>query len=217
MAMKRNNDGVIDAIIGAIEESGRDIAGYQAGGINRRTFYRWIQDDESFRSRVENARRHYKDHSLPEMRKMCFKGLSRTLKAVSEGLEIVTSQTTDAINPRTGEVHTLETIHRKPAMVPIQQAFQYVMGKEFNLVRWVQEGLEEGIIPRVVAEDILNEVNGTRVRIRTLLENGIAHGKGRANRNPGIDPSIAIAAALGLTDVISSPTHDPSNLFQETI
>jgi hypothetical protein len=215
MAMKRNNDEVIDAIIGAIEESGRDIAGYQAGGINRRTFYRWIQDDESFRSRVEKARRHYKDHSLPEMRKMCVKGLSRTLKAVSEGLEIVTSQTTDAINPRTGEVHTLETIHRKPAMVPISQAFAYVMGKDLDLIAWLSQGVVLGILPSSLVDSMIDDIDAVMSRIRDAVGGVIA--PAGASRNLNIDPSNAIAAALGLTDVISSPTHDPSNLFQETI
>jgi hypothetical protein len=213
MTMKRNNDAVIDRIIAAIELTGKDIDGYQAGDVDRRTFSRWMKHDEDFRSRVEAARSHYQRHSLPEMRRMCIKGLSRTLKAVAEGLEIVTTQTTDAINPRTGEIETLETITRKPAMVPVQQAFQYVMGKEIDLIGWLHQGVNLGVLPLSLVESLSDDIDSLHTRIRDRISGTLAPTE---NQVQHYDPSNAIAAALGLTDMFqATPKESECNLYQE--
>jgi hypothetical protein len=213
MTMKRNNDVVIDRIIAAIELTGKDIDGYQAGGIDRRTFSRWMRSDDDFRQRVEGAREHYQRHSLPEMRRMCIKGLSRTLKAVAEGLEIVTTQTTDAINPRTGEVETLETITRKPAMVPVSQAFQYVMGKEVDLIGWLHQGVNLGVLPLSLVESLSDDIDSLHAKIRDRISGTLAPAE---KQTQTYDPSNAIAAALGLTDLFqATPKEAGSNIFQE--
>lgn len=205
--MKRNNEAVISAIVTAIEETGKDASGYRAGGINRRTFFEWMRTDEAFRRRVEAARQYYRDHSLPEMRRMCIKGLSRTLKAVSEGLEIVATQTTDTINPRTGEIVTLETVNRKPAMVPISQAFQFVMGKDMDLVSWLSQGVSMGLLPVELVESLVADIDAIHARIRDRVSGHIAPTNAETF-TPRYDPSVAIAAALGLTDFAQNPTDD---------
>lgn len=206
--MKRNNDELIDVICAAIEQSGADIDGYKAAGISRKTFYVWMREIPSFRRRVEAARQYYRDHSLPEMRKMCIRGLSRTLKAVGEGLEIVTSQTTDAINPRTGEVVTLETVTRKPAMVPISQAFQFVMGKDMDLISWLSQGVSMGLLPVELVESLVSDIDAVHARIRDRVSGHVMPATNAEPFAQRYDPSVAIAAALGLTDCAPVPTDD---------
>ena len=167
--------------------------------IDRRTFQRWMKDDSSFRTRVEAARRHYSERTLPQLRKYATEGLRRSLKACAEGQELVTTSTTESINPRTGEVVTLETVHRKPVMVPINQAFAYVMGKEIDLIGWLSQGVVLGVLPNALVEELSSEVNGLHDRIRELL-GGVLTPSDAQTSAQSFDPSVAIAAALGLSN-----------------
>jgi hypothetical protein len=181
----------------AIEETGRDVDGIDAGRITKMSFYRWIDQKPDFRAAVEAARAHYKNNSLPQLRKFARGGLRRTLQAVHDGLEIVTTTTISGVGPD-GEVD-METVQRKPAMVPIGQAFKFVMGEEIDLVKWLRQGVNLEIFPEAFVEDLIDDIDGVTDRIRSKLEGKIAK-RETPGRSQRIDPSIAIASALGLTD-----------------
>jgi hypothetical protein len=190
-------------ICDAIEETGRDIDGIAAGQITKMTFYRWMKDKPHFKAAVEAARETYKSTALPQLRKYARGGLRRTLQAIYEGREIVTTTTVSGVGPD-GEID-METIQRKPAMVPIAQAFKFVMGEEIDLVKWLRQGVNLEIFPEAFVEDLIDDIDGVTDRIRSALEGKIAKREtpGRLQR---IDPSVAIAAALGLSD--SAPVSE---------
>ena len=209
------NPATVKLICDAIEETGRDTDGFMAGDITKVTFYRWIREKPEFKAAVETARKVYKETSLPQLRKYARGGLMRTLQAVAEGREIITVTTTTGIGPE-GEIDT-ETIKRQPAMVPVSQAFQFVMGKEIDLVSWLRQGVNLGVFPRSFVEAMIDDIDGVTARIREAVEGRITGGK-TIDRNPGIDPSVAIAAALGLSDptavskTVDSRQKPPKNM-----
>lgn len=84
-------------ICDAIEETGRDIDGIAAGQITKMTFYRWMKDKPHFKAAVEAARETYKSTALPQLRKYARGGLRRTLQAIYEGREIVTTTTVSGV------------------------------------------------------------------------------------------------------------------------
>jgi hypothetical protein len=195
--------GLVKIICEAIEETGRDIDGIAAGRITKMSFYRWLDQKPDFKAAVEAARAYYKNNSLPQLRKFARGGLRRTLQAVYEGMEIVTTTTISGVGPD-GEVD-METVTRKPAMVPIGQAFKFVMGEEIDLVKWLRQGVNLEIFPEAFVEDLIDDIDGVTDRIRSALEGKIAK-RETPGRSQRIDPSIAIASALGLTDPPPVPT-----------
>lgn len=190
---------VVDRITGAIAETGRDCDGYRAGPIGHETFHRWLSEFREFREAVQAARDHYRATSLPQQRQWARIGLSRTLQAVAEGQELVATTTEETINPRTGEIVTLTTVKRQPAIIPIGQAFSYVMGREVDLLIWVRQGVELGVLPLAFVEEITADVDGVTARIRERVS---AQMVAAAPTTPQtIDPGVAIAHALGLIDL----------------
>jgi hypothetical protein len=190
---------IVTRITAAIEETGRDVDGIAMGGITRETFYKWISDKPDFSDAVEAARASFRATSLPQMRAWARQGLRNTLQAVAEGREMVTTTTEDAINPRTGEVMTLTTVKRQPAIVPIGQAFSYVMGREVDLLSWVRQGVELGVLPLAFVEEIAADVDGVTARIRERVNAQVS--AAAPTTSPTIDPGVAIAHALGLIDL----------------
>ncbi len=206
--MKRNNDKLLDVIIGAIEESGVDADGYRAAGISKATFRRWMMNDATFRSRVEAARAHYQSHSLPQLRKHATRGLARVLKAAAEGLELVTTTSTEALD-RDGRVVTLETVTRKPVMVPIQQAFAYVMGKEADLLVWVSQGVMFGFFSPDFLDSVNADIDGLKGRIQQRLDGRMVVQTAPAS-SPTLDRDLLVAA-LGIPgDYEADPVAEAS-------
>lgn len=199
-ARKKYSPELTKTICDAIEESGRDVDGIEAGKISRETFHRWINDKPDFRDAVHAARKRFQDTSLPQLRKYAKTGLKNTLQAVAEGREIITVTTMVGTTPE-GDAVDMETVTRKPAMVSVDKAFAYVMGKEIDLICWLRQGVDLGVFPRQFVEDMIDDIDAVTERIRATVEGRIAGGGGRDHRNPGIDPSVAIAAALGLADI----------------
>jgi AcrR family transcriptional regulator len=192
---------IVKRVCDAIKESGRDVDGFEAAGISKMSFYRWFREKPEFKAAVLAAREEWESVSLPRLRSYARRGLRNTLQAVAEGREIVTTTTTTGIGPE-GEIDT-ETIKRTPAMVPIGQAFTYVMGKEIDLVSWLRQGVDLGVFPSGFVEELIDGIDEVTARIRATVEGRIAGGAGGSgkHRNPGIDPSVAIAAALGLSTI----------------
>jgi hypothetical protein len=195
----------VKLICDAIEETGRDSDGWAAAGVGKDSFYRWLKEKPDFSDAITAAKLEFRSTSLPQLRTWARKGLKNTLQALAEGREIISTTTVSGIAPD-GSAVDLETIQRKPAMVPINQAFQYVMGREIDLVAWLRQGVDLGVFPRTFVEGMVDEIDGITDRLRTAVEGRIAGGGGRDYRNPGVDPSIAIAAALGLADIATLPT-----------
>jgi AcrR family transcriptional regulator len=195
------NPETVKKICDAIRESGRDCDGIEASGISKMSFYRWYREKADFKKQVDVAREEWESISLPRLRSYARRGLRNTLQAVAEGREVITTTTTTGVGPE-GEID-METIKRTPAMVPIGQAFQYVMGREIDLVVWLRQGVELGAFPSQFVEDMIDGIDEVTSRIRASVEGRIAGGAGGSgkHRNPGIDPSVAIAVALGLSDI----------------
>lgn len=195
---------LVKTICDAIEESGKDADGIAAGRINKDTFYRWMSDKSDFSDAVYAARKAFQETSLPQLRKYAKNGLKNTLQAVSEGREIITTTTMVGTTPD-GEVVDLETITRKPAMVSVDRAFAYVMGKEIDLIAWLRQGIDLGVFPRQFVEDMIDDIDAVTERIRATVEGRIAKQDTRKGRSAGIDPGVAIASALGLVDPTALP------------
>lgn len=196
---------VVKLICDAIEDTGRDSDGFAAGGITKVTFYMWQREKPEFKAAVDAAKKAWNESSLPMLRKFARGGLRRTLQAVAEGREIITTTTVSGVGPE-GDVE-LETIQRKPAMVPVSQAFSYVMGREIDLVSWLRQGVNLEIFPRAFVEDLISDIDEVTDRVRSAVEGRIAV-REKPGRSARVDPSIAIAAALGL----SHPTPVPKTV-----
>lgn len=203
-ARKKYSPELVKTICDAIADSGKDIDGIEAGEINKNTFYKWINDKSDFRDAVYTARKAFQDTSLPQLRRYAKNGLKNTLQAVSEGREIITVTTMVGTTPE-GDAIDMETVTRKPAMVSVDRAFAYVMGKEIDLIAWLRQGIDLGVFPRQFVEDMIDDIDAVTERIRATVEGRIAGGNGGKTRNPGIDPGTAIAAALGLADIVPVP------------
>jgi hypothetical protein len=201
-ARTKYSEALVKAICDRIAETGRDIDGYKGSGITYETFYRWIADKPEFSEAVEAARKRYSDTSLPQLRSWAKQGLSNTLRAVAEGREIVTTTTVSGVGPE-GPIDS-ETIQRKPAMVPIQQAFTYVMGKDLDLIQWLHQGVNLGVFPTSFIEGLIDDIDGVKERIRAAVEGRISP-KSDPQQSIRIDPGVAIAASLGLSNTTALP------------
>lgn len=214
---RKYNPAVVKAICDAIAETGRDVDGIAAGAISHETFYRWINDKPEFSAAVEAARAKYRDTSLPQLRSWAKQGLSNTLRAVAEGREIITTTTVSGVGPE-GPIDS-ETIQRKPAMVPIQQAFTYVMGKDIDLVQWLNQGVNLGVFPQSFIEGLIDDIDGVRERIKAAVEGRIAPSQS-THQQPRIDPGVAIAASLGLSNpapipkTVDAGSKSPKNMAE---
>lgn len=187
------------AICEAIAESGRDVDGCKAGGISYDTFYEWLKTKPEFSEAVMAARKQFKDTSLPQLRTWAKQGLKNTLQAVAEGREIITTTVVSGIAPDGSPVE-METINRQPAMVPINQAFKYVMGKDIDLITWLRQGVDLGVFPRSFVEEMIDDIDAVTERIRSKVEGRITSTDSGARGSTAIDSGVAIASALGLVD-----------------
>jgi hypothetical protein len=191
---------VVDRITGAIAETGRDCDGYRAGPIGHETFHRWLSEFQEFQEAVQAAHRFHRETSLPQQRQWARIGLSRTLQAVAEGQELVTTTTEETINPRTGEIVTLTTVKRTPAIMPIGQAFSYVMPRQLDLITWLHQGVDLGVLPLSLAESMIEEIDGVTGRLKAAVSGELFPSESPTQSRQA-DPGVAIAHALGLLDL----------------
>lgn len=187
------------AICDAIAESGRDVDGCEAGKISYETFYQWLKNKPEFLEAVTAARKQFQETSLPQLRTWAKQGLKNTLQAVAEGREIISTTVVSGIAPDGSPVE-METVNRTPAMVPINQAFKYVMGKDIDLITWLRQGVDLGVFPRSFVEEMIDDIDAVTERIRAKVEGRIAPNDTGKGGGQTIDPGVAIASALGLVD-----------------
>lgn len=198
-AKGKYNPQAISLICDAIAETGRDLDGIAAAGIASNTFYRWLSEKRDFSDAVEASRARFRSTSIPKLRSWAKQALSNTLEAAAEGREVVTITTTTGTDSL-GQTFESETIQRKPAMLPVQQAFNYVMGREIDLIAWLRQGVDLGVLPKEFMEKSINEIDGVTARIRSQIEGRSTEGQ---NPSPNIDPTAAIATALGLSNTVT--------------
>jgi hypothetical protein len=198
MARCKRTPELVEEICDRIRETGRDVDGYD-GLISRDTFYRWMSDESGnsdFSDRVEAAKAHYREHSLPQLRRWARTGLKNTLKAVAAGQEIVSTATHEVIDD--GQIVTLTSVSRKPAMITPAQAFNHVMGKEFDLVHWVRQGIEERLLPLHVARALMAEVDSTQARLASIIAAGFVNGPEATEKPDPAGIHDVLWEALGL-------------------
>lgn len=127
---------IVQKIAAAIEESGRDEDGYSAGRIGHDTFYRWIREKPEFAKAVKNARKHFQEHSIPNLKRLAKKALKTHLECFDK---METVHTVREITNPDGSVTRIEETKTMPAKVNML-AVQYALkGFDAKLARYEQE------------------------------------------------------------------------------
>jgi hypothetical protein len=198
MARSKRTPELVEEICDRIRETGRDVDGF-TGLISKDTFYKWMSDPSDvsdFSDRIAAAKAHYREHSLPQLRRWARTGLKNTLKAVAAGQEIVSTSTHEVIDD--GQIVTLTSVTRKPAMISPAQAFSHVMGREFDLALWVQQGVDENLLPRHIARALMAEVDGVQSRLAGIIAAGFVNGPDATEKPDPAGIHDVLWEALGL-------------------
>jgi hypothetical protein len=212
------NPEVVRRICEAIADTGLDSAGYAAGGISRNTFYGWLKrgEDETgfsgfsgFSDRVLAAREQYRLNSAPQHQRWARQALTQQLQELVEGRELVTTVTKDAIAPD-GSIVSLASVTRAPNRIPVQWMLNYVLPERTDIIAWLTQGAELGVIPLEVIEDAIAGIDGLKDQIRKSFERGGEGTRsGEGEGSPGARAGLAIRQALGLLgpdlDALSTP------------
>lgn len=181
----------IQAILLAIAANGTYISGWEAGEVNRNTFYKWMRDPRkaAFRERVVAAKAEYDAVCLPALRrkaKQCFAAEFDKL-----GTQEITTKTTR--NLTTGE--EIEQIICAPAKVNFS-AIQWVLGqKQPDIVEWVAQGVELGVLEPSTINIAIDGYNKTSEALKDAIKNGLPEVKPVQQSTPG----QVVAAVLGIT------------------
>lgn len=201
------NSDVVQRICEAIADTGLDSAGYAAGGIHLGTFYGWLKKGEDknefpeffeFRNRVLAAREQYRLNSAPQHQRWARQALTQQLKQLVDGEELVTTVVKDAIAPD-GSVVSLTSVTRSPNRIPVQWMLNYTLPERTDIIAWLTQGAELGVIPLEVIEDAIAGIDRLKDQIRKSFERGGERsGTGEGEGSPGAIAGLAIRQALGL-------------------
>jgi hypothetical protein len=200
---------VVRRICEAIADTGLDSAGYAAGGISVETFYAWLKKGEDknefpeffeFRNRVLAAREEYRLNSAPQHQRWAKQALTQQLQQLVDGDEIITVKTREVIGPD-GHIVTLTEVTRAPNRIPVQWMLNYVLPERTDIIAWLTQGAELGVIPLEVIEDAIAGIDGLKGQIRKSFERGGERsGTGEGEGSLGTIAGLAIRHALGLLD-----------------
>jgi hypothetical protein len=213
---------VVRRICEAIADTGLDSAGYAAGGISRNTFYGWLKrgEDETgfsgfsgFSDRVLAAREQYRLNSAPQHQRWARQALTQQLQRLVDGDQIVTVKTREVIGPD-GRIVTLTEVTRSPNLIPVQWMLNYVLPERTDIIAWLTQGAELGVIPLEVIEDAIAGIDSLKDQIRKSFERG-GERSDEGERDPGMVAGLAIRHALGLLDTdldeLSTPVDEVLN------
>lgn len=117
MAKGKFNEDTVYYITKAISETGRDIDGFNAGGISKQTFYRWLDSKPEFVEKVNSAKELFRKRfwlENPELIMDALKGLKTHL---SDHEEIWKKRKTivDASGNILREEHSTSSILKPPS------------------------------------------------------------------------------------------------------
>lgn len=158
---------VVDVIITAIEETGREIDGYKAAGISHQTFNRWKNEKNEFRDQVQKAHAKFRKYLPETLRK---KALESVADYLHNGHQ-ETCETKEIIQDANGNV-----IQRKTTLKTFKRPVPYwvvdrVLGKNLPLIEAVQILMQNGVATpqqAAIVEECLSDMERKLREISSL-------------------------------------------------
>lgn len=174
MAKSKYTPETIDIILSAIQETGSDRAGYEAGGIAKRTFYEWMETYPHFAHQVAHARKEFKKTCPEEIKNRAkaalasylFDGCTVERESQTESVTVV-EDAQGNIKEIRKEKSSNKNIERRP---PPQWAIDRVLGKPIPLLEAMQLLLIEKVATQQQADIVTDGISEIEERLKKLSQ-----------------------------------------------
>lgn len=175
MAKSKYTPERVEKILDAIRETGSDRAGWQAGEINKDTFYTWINSYPDFSDEIAHAKQEFRKTCPDEIKNRAkaaladylFNGCTVERESQTESVTVVEDSQGNVKEVRK-ESSNNKNIERRP---PPQWAIDRVLGKPIALLEAVQLLLAEKVATQQQADIITDGINQIETRLKQLPQN----------------------------------------------
>lgn len=184
MVASKYSPELVEAIVNAIAVEGGDQSGWEAGGISKDTFYRWIKERSDFADQIAHARSEYASTRPVRQIRKARRALDDYLSGnVIEEWDVYH----EAVTPL-GDVVMLHDTKRIKRGVP-KWAIERVLGKPLDLLEALETLANLEIIPRWVVQKAADEIRNARTEVTEALRGQIP-ADGHSKR-PGVSDETA--------------------------
>jgi hypothetical protein len=153
----------VSAICDAIARTGSDKAGWEAGQINKDTFYSWLKIHADFSELVSRAKAEYRETCPETLVRQANKAFADYLYGRMEKV-IRTHET--GISLKTGEPYEREIVQRVPVGIP-KWAIERVLGPAVDEIDAIKVLVKAGWLPPELLELTREQFSELRSRLKS--------------------------------------------------
>lgn len=191
MPASRYNAETASVICDAIATNGLDEAGWKAASISKGTFYRWLNERETFRDAVNTAKAEYQKSHYHSLRRSANKALADYLTG-----SMCKVERTVTIHPDGSQTEQIKTI---PVGIP-RWAIERVLGSQVSEVDAVLNLVMAGFIPEWIGEYAINIIEEFKAKLGAAIRGQIPESE--------LQRYIASQEGTGKADGISDETYN---------
>ena len=156
----------VEAIVQALEMTGRDEDGWKAGRIGRGTFYLWQERHLDFKDKVAKAKKHYRDHLPVTLQK---DATARLANMIRNGHEEQWFRKR-VVRNGAGEIILTEETQSRVIRPPQAWVYDRIFGKGTQITDAIQVLLQEGVALPEQAEIVKRGLDQIDQELRQLSE-----------------------------------------------
>jgi hypothetical protein len=179
-----------------IEESGSDKQAFEAAGVSRDTFYRWIKDKPEFARLVIDAKNEYARITRERLKCQAEKVLDDYL----HGQVTVKVKITETLTSEKGS-YLKETEKETTPQVP-RWAIERVLGRPYDEIEALKCLIVAGWFPDWFAQCTLDEINNIKLKLRDIFAGTLPEFS--SNTSTGLTAETAAAIRSHLLGIQSA-------------